>query len=497
LSSSPAEDSNPGSGSSSGRPYDLLLRGGRVVCAAGGHDAIADVGVRDGVIAAVGAELPGWSPCTLDATDALVLPGLVDTHVHLASDTDGAAGHSMLARAGVTTALDLAGPTTEVMELAASRGAGLTVACVESLTPGAHLPQRPAPDDADRAIAGALEAGAIGIKLHYDSGLDPEQTALAIERGTDAGVWVAVHCGTTATASNMDGMRETLELAAGRPVHVAHVNSYCRGERGDPLVEAIEAAAVLADADGTYSESYLASINGTWAGCVDGVPENRRVGGWLEAAGYPATTDGMRAAIMAGFVAIPLRGADDVTLLTGAEGVAIWEDHGSRIGACLDVNPAASRLHLASARRPDGRFAVDALATDGGGIPRNVTLASGLALVELGALTLADLVRKACLLPALALGLDDRGRLTPGSAADLVVVDPVRRQAVTTVAAGEVVMDRGRVVGSGSRVLTTGAGAAAVRGAGCEPIVIDVASAPVPAGRWAQPAAGTLTVAAT
>ena len=40
------------------RHFDLLLRGGRVIDPASGHDAIADVAVANGRIAAIGADLP-------------------------------------------------------------------------------------------------------------------------------------------------------------------------------------------------------------------------------------------------------------------------------------------------------------------------------------------------------------------------------------------------------------------------------------------------------
>jgi dihydropyrimidinase len=61
--------------------YDLVVKGGAVATAS---DVFrADVGVRDGVIVALGADL-GPADETIDATDRLVLPGGVDSHVHIA-----------------------------------------------------------------------------------------------------------------------------------------------------------------------------------------------------------------------------------------------------------------------------------------------------------------------------------------------------------------------------------------------------------------------------
>ena len=89
--------------------FDLLIFGGRVIDPANGLDGIADVGVRGGVIAAVGADLPRHGAKQLvDATGKLVTPGLIDTHVHV---YEGVAPYAFdadehcLAR-GSTTVLD-------------------------------------------------------------------------------------------------------------------------------------------------------------------------------------------------------------------------------------------------------------------------------------------------------------------------------------------------------------------------------------------------------
>src|SRR5690348_9823290 len=59
--------------------FDLVIRGGTVVTAADTYRA--DVGVRDGRIAAVGERLGGTD--TLDAGGLYVMPGGVDTHCHI------------------------------------------------------------------------------------------------------------------------------------------------------------------------------------------------------------------------------------------------------------------------------------------------------------------------------------------------------------------------------------------------------------------------------
>ena len=59
----------------------LTISGGRVVDPASGMDAVADVAVLDGKIAAIGTEL-GDAERTIDATGLVVAPGFIDLHAH-------------------------------------------------------------------------------------------------------------------------------------------------------------------------------------------------------------------------------------------------------------------------------------------------------------------------------------------------------------------------------------------------------------------------------
>jgi N-acyl-D-aspartate/D-glutamate deacylase len=63
------------------RAYDVVVRGGLVVDGSGGAPFEADVGVRQGLIAAVGA-IPQSGALELDAKGKLVTPGFVDIHTH-------------------------------------------------------------------------------------------------------------------------------------------------------------------------------------------------------------------------------------------------------------------------------------------------------------------------------------------------------------------------------------------------------------------------------
>lgn len=63
-----------------GAGYDLVIKGGRVIDPAQKIDRIADVAVQAGKIAAIGSNLTGAQ--TLDAAGKLVVPGLIDVHMH-------------------------------------------------------------------------------------------------------------------------------------------------------------------------------------------------------------------------------------------------------------------------------------------------------------------------------------------------------------------------------------------------------------------------------
>jgi dihydroorotase-like cyclic amidohydrolase len=61
----------------------LLLRGGRVVDPAAGLDLIADVVIRDGRIVEIGQDLKIAKGETIECSEKVILPGLVDVHAHL------------------------------------------------------------------------------------------------------------------------------------------------------------------------------------------------------------------------------------------------------------------------------------------------------------------------------------------------------------------------------------------------------------------------------
>jgi dihydroorotase len=87
--------------------HDLVVAGGHVLCPATGVDAVADVAIDDGQIAAVGEGLAGCE--RIDAGGLLVVPGLIDLHVHAYDGVShyGVDADRYMLRRGTTTAVDV------------------------------------------------------------------------------------------------------------------------------------------------------------------------------------------------------------------------------------------------------------------------------------------------------------------------------------------------------------------------------------------------------
>ena len=69
--------------------YDVIVKGGRVIEPSLRIDAVRDVAILDGRIAAVGPDIVADADDVVDARGKLVVPGLLDVHTHYARDTDG------------------------------------------------------------------------------------------------------------------------------------------------------------------------------------------------------------------------------------------------------------------------------------------------------------------------------------------------------------------------------------------------------------------------
>ncbi len=206
---------------------DLVLAARRVLT--GGAVRPARVGVAGGRIAAVAPwpeDLPADRTVVLD-DDAVLLPGLVDTHVHVnepgRTEWEGFATATAAAAAGgITTILDMPlnslPPTLDPASLAVKRAAAAGRVHVDVGFWGGAVP-------ANRgALTALLDAGACGVKCFLlDSGvpefppLDPDQLRAALaELSTVDGLLIA-HCEDPATVRPSPSSRDYGDFLGSRP----------------------------------------------------------------------------------------------------------------------------------------------------------------------------------------------------------------------------------------------------------------------------------------
>ena len=194
--------------------YDLLLKGGRVIDPKNGLDAVRDVAVWGGRVAAVAPEIPGGrARRVVDAGGLVVTPGLVDLHAHVYSGTGqrNIAGDLSVVpdahtfRSGVTTVADAgtSGRRTfpDFKDKVIDRSRTRVLAWLNVVGRGmGGRPYEQKADDMDPAAAAALALQhpglIVGIKTaHYDG---PGWVAVdrAIEAATLARLPVMVDFGT-------------------------------------------------------------------------------------------------------------------------------------------------------------------------------------------------------------------------------------------------------------------------------------------------------------
>jgi dihydroorotase len=166
--------------------YDLLVRGGHVIDPAQNINAVMDVAIKDGKIAAVQTGIdPSLAAKSLDARGQLVLPGLIDTHAHVFQyvtgrfgvDADLAGVHS-----GVTGLIDQGGPSCMTLpafrEFVVNAKKSKVVAFLSSYLVGGleghYYPSLYKPDcvDVDATVRAAMENRDIvkGFKAHAELG---------------------------------------------------------------------------------------------------------------------------------------------------------------------------------------------------------------------------------------------------------------------------------------------------------------------------------------
>lgn len=456
--------------------YDLLLRGAHVVDPLNGVNGIADVAVADGKIAAVGRDLEGSAREVIDLTGLVLQPGIIDSHVHLGSMWGSPFGPKMLAMNGVTTCLDMAGPLDDILNNVPEYGAGINMAILQFASPPfTFKTNAPSKQEMIDLIDASLEGGALGVKLlggHYP--LKPDVSSTLIKTALERRAYVAWHAGTSEHGSNIEGMIEAVEMADGYPLHLAHINAYCRGAIKNDIEEAKTAIELLKKNPNIFCESYISPKNGTRLTCdAEGKIQSKVTGNCLRHFGFSEDRDGVRKALLAqkAFVVYDAGGYSD--LCTGEEGLKRWEAADSDVGGSFNINPPIPRILLAQAKREDGSFVVDAISTDGGCIPRNVIISQGLSLVKLDVLTLSEFAQKTSLNPARMLRLTTKGHLSVGADADITVYDYATQTPKASFVEGRKVLWNGEIVAKGATVICTEHGRKAIEVRGMKAVTVD------------------------
>ena len=410
--------------------FDLVVRGGRVIDPETGLDAVRDVGITAGRIAAV-SESPLAGSATIDAGGLVVAPGFIDLHTHV----NDAATYRLAVQQGVTSALDLeiGAPDVAVFYEARRGQAPINFGTAAShpwsrvrafgeapsdvaIVPSSGRATESVAGDAERRalrerLAHELDAGApgIGMGLVYTPGATRAEVIDVFRLAATYRVPVFVHVrssGRIEPGSSIESVGEVIAAAAvtGAPLHIVHINSSC-----------------LADAP-----ECLRMIGGARARGLDVTVEGYPYGAGMTDLKSSVFNPGWQQKLGIGErdLAIPESG-ERLTAETFAKYRAVA---GPRL-VLIYSNPDA--VVDAVITDPLTMIASDAVMQDGRGHPRAAgAFARVLAhyVREQRSLSLLDAVRKMSLMPArrleTATGAGHRkGRVQPGADADLAIFD--------------------------------------------------------------------------
>lgn len=413
--------------------FDLVIRGGTIVASAG--LTRADVGIRNGVVqvlAEPGAGIAGAQE--VDASGRMLLPGLVDAHVHipghcLSSRLDNFDTATKAAAAGgVTTVMlmptdDPRTATPEYFErkrLAGERESYVDFAIQAMLSPRSERV------DVERMAA----LGAVSFELFLAYGGNPEFVVgnddYELHRLLGAVADVGGVAGITPHSGSMIARLTKDQKGYQRNRKVLYT---AERQKAPPLIEAFVATRpALSEALGITRACTVAAETGTRLH-------------------FRALSSRKSVEHVARF-----QGAAVISTEVMSHHLVFTEEEALAFGPYgIIVPPIRSRAERDALRAAVGGGGIDMVVSDHSpvlaedkeqgweniwttppGMPGLQTLlASMLALVDAGALTLSDIARICAENPAAAFGLLPRkGAIAPGADADIVVLDAARRTRV-------------------------------------------------------------------
>src|SRR5216117_3654833 len=186
--------------------YDLIVKNGRVIDPSLKLDAIRDVAIAGGRIAAIESNVAGDASEVIDARGKLVVPGLIDIHTHAARVKDGP---TLCLADGVTGFVDAGSQGADRIQetIAVAKSAPQAARVLINIGRAGILPDGDTMDLTRADVAAARDAIAknrefvVGVKARLSRDVaganDYEVLRRAEEVATSFGLPVMIHMGQT------------------------------------------------------------------------------------------------------------------------------------------------------------------------------------------------------------------------------------------------------------------------------------------------------------
>ena len=404
--------------------YDIVIANGRVMDPESNLNALRNVGIRAGKIAAISAS-PLRGTTVIDAKGMVVTAGFIDLHSHGQTPEN----YGFKARDGVTTALEMeVGVSPVTAWYAARKGKSL----INFGATSGHIPARikvmhdtgallPHDEAVTRAanpaqitetldiIRKGLDEGALGIGLGiaYVPTVTRAEILRVFQLAAERRVPVYVHMRNSGPVEPgaIDSTQEVIADAAatGASLHIVHLTSTCLRETPVALQMIKGAQARKLDVT-TEAYPYTAGMTDLGSAIFEK--------GWQQRLGEISFGDLQWAA-------------------TGERLTAETFDKYRKQGGMVAIHGIPEEMARLAIADPIVMIASDGILDHEKGHPRaagTYARVLGRYVREQQALTLMEALRKMNLMPAQRLNLPNKGRIKVGADADITVFDPVRVQ---------------------------------------------------------------------